>query len=197
MKTIFLTVLTLLSIICYAQAQTTTTSKWQDYPLRVTLADESISLPNFWFTNYPFNPSVQIGTEHIWKQKERSNWAILGNVGFYYHKNWQAALTLTSGIGYRRHFGRWNINPRLELGYAHVWETNPVYKIENGQPRKVTNFGNPLGTTGLSLNIGYALTDKPRSPEIFVTYGSSIEVPLHLPTGVHQTVGVGVQFYPF
>ena len=196
MKTFFLTAMLLLGGIFYAQAQTTN-SKWQNYPLRVVLADESISLPNFWFTNYSFNPSIQVGTEHIFKQKERSNWALLGNVGFYYHKNWQAALTLTSGIGYRRNFGRFNINPRLELGYAQVWETNAVYQIQDGQPKKVTNLGTPLGTAALSLNVGYALKDEPRSPEVFLTFGSSVELPFRLPTGAHQTVGIGVQFYPF
>lgn len=174
------------------------TSKLHDFPLRITLADESISLPTFWFIDYSFNPSIQIGTERIIKEKSKSNWAIVGNAGFYYNKNWQAAVTLTGGMGYRLFFNRWNFNPRLEVGYGHIVETNPVYRLDdNGIVQKIKNYGTPLGISTLSLNVGYALNDQARSPEIFVTFASSVELPLRLPTGVHQFVGIGLQFYPF
>lgn len=166
-------------------------------PLKISILDESISFPNFWFLDFSFNPTIMLGTEIILKEKNNHDWHLTGNLGYYFHKDWQAAIFLNSEIGFRHHFGKFNISPRFGLGYAHTFATKAVYRPVDGQFEKVKDFGSPTFTPSLSINIGYQFKDAKYSPEIFLTFMSSLEIPFTIHTGIHQFVGLGYKFYPF
>jgi len=167
------------------------------FPLKISLLDESISLPNFWFTRYSYNPAAMIGTEYILKEKNNYDWHLTGNLGFYYHKNWQTAVFVNSEIGYRYHLGRFNASARLGVGYAHVFATQPIYREVDGDYELQTDYGSPAFMPSLGINFAYELQDKEYSPEVFLTFMSHAEVPFNIFTGLHQMVGIGVKFYPF
>lgn len=176
-------------------AQETGSSK--AYPLKISIMDESITYPNGSFLRYSFNPAIMIGTERILKEKPKSHWYMTGNLGFFYHKDWQTGIFLNSEFGYQRNLGRWNVHGRLGLGYLHSFATGAVYKLDAGEFQEVTDKGThtfmPSGTVG----VGYRLGEGAYSPEIFLDMMVSVELPFNYYTGVHQFTGVGVKFYPF
>lgn len=176
----------------YAQKMEVTNKK---IPIRIALMDESISFPNFWFTRYDYNPAVMLGTEHIFRHKNKQDWLLAGNVGFYHHKHWQTAVFLNVEIGYRYHLKRFNGSARLGLGYAHVFHPGPVYSSVDGTFEEVTDYGSPAFMPSLSLNIGYRIKEAPDSPELFLTFMSAADLPFNIFTALHQFVGVGCQFY--
>ncbi|MEM8527194.1 MAG: hypothetical protein AAGG68_21315 [Bacteroidota bacterium] len=166
-------------------------------PLKISILDESIALPNFWFTRYSYNPAAMVGTEFILKEKEKHDWHLTANLGFYYHKDWQAAVFLNSEIGYRYHFGRFNAAARLGLGYAHVFATQPIYREVDGDFVAATDYGSPAFMPSLGVSLAYELKEQEYSPEVFLIFASQAEVPFNFFTGLHQMVGIGVKFYPF
>jgi len=178
------------------------TSKWdsikQTLPISIAVLDESISLPNLWFLEYKYNPAIMIGTEYLLKQKPKSDWHLTGNVGFYYHKNWELGPFINSEIGYRRSLTkRFNLQSRFGLGYLHQFAGKAVYTFQDGTYKEKTDFGSPAFMGSLSLGCEYDLKQKPFSPTIFFTYMSTVKLPFSIYNGLNQFVGLGYKFYPF
>ncbi len=169
----------------------------QTMPLKISILDESISFPNFWFTDYAFNPSLMIGTEHILKEKGNHDWHLAGNLGFYQHKDWQNGVFLNAEIAYRYHFKRLSIAPKFGLGYAHTFSPKSVYQFENGEYKPVKEFGNPTLMPSLSIELAFKINKTEQSPEVFLTFMESAEIPFRFYNGLHQFVGLGYKFYPF
>lgn len=176
----------------YAQEKSLT-----NFPLKISILDESLALPNLQFLGFEYNPAMMIGTEYILKKKEKSDWHLTGNVGFYHHKDWQTAVFVNSEMGYRYHFGRLSASARLGIGYAHAFANKPVYGLKDGEWQEVKNTGVPKFISSLALGLEYRFNDAENSPSVFLTYMSAIDVPISIFNGLHQLVGVGVKFYPF
>jgi len=166
-------------------------------PLKISLLDESITLPNLKFLNGEYNPALMVGTEFLLKQKKNHDFHLTANLGFYHHKDWQTALFLNSEIGYRYHLNRWNVSARLGAGYAHTFANKPIYAFENGEWQKAKNSGHPTFMPSLALVLGYRFSDAANSPEIFLTYMGTINLPLRIFTSTHQLIGLGIKTYPF
>ncbi len=169
----------------------------QNFPLKVSILDESISLPNFWFTDYPFNPAVIVGTEYVFAKKRKHDWHLTGNLGYYYHKDWESAVFLNSEIGYRYHLKRWSISPKFGIGYTHAFSPKPTYAYADGTFKEVRDFGRPAFNASLTLEIAFKVTKRENSPEVFFTFMESLELPYTNYTGLHQFVGFGYKCYPF
>lgn len=191
---ILITILLALSFVLKAQNEEKII---QTYPISISIMDESISVPNFWFLRYSYNPAVMVGTEYIWKQKEKHDWHFTGNLGFYHHKDWQSAAFISTELGYRYNTKRWHFYSRFGLGYAHLFSPKPEYSFNNGQFEEVKTKGSPALMVSLSANVSYKLADRVSSPEIYFTYGLSVDIPVSIYTGFHQLVGFGYKFHPF
>ena len=185
-----------LGIFMQINAQEKATIK-QNFPINISILDESTSLPNFWFLRYSYDPAIMIGTEYILKQKAKSDFHLTGNIGYYYHEDWASTLFILPEIGYRYHLKRWSFYARFGVGYSHSFATKPIYQFEEGAFRETNDLGNPAAMVSLSLNTSFKLSDKALAPEIYVTLMSSGELPFNNYTGVHQFAGVGYKFYPF
>lgn len=166
-------------------------------PLRIAVLDESMSLPNFWFTRYAYNPAIMIGTEYPLSQKARHDWYISANLGFYYHKKAQSAIFLNTALGYRYRLGRWQPSASLGLGYAHSFYPGQVYEYTDGAFQETSNTGHPNFMPSVALNLGYQIRNTAYSPSVFVTFMSAVDIPFRQETSLHQFVGIGYQFYPF
>ena len=169
----------------------------QSMPLKVSVLDESISFPNFWFTDYSFNPAIIIGTERLLKEKGNHDWHLTGNLGFYQHKDWQNGIFVNTEIAFRHHFGRLSVSPKLGIGYAHTFSPKPVYRFDNGEYRQVKELGNPTLMPSLSIELAFKINKTEQSPEVFLTFMESAEIPFRFYNGLHQFVGLGYKFYPF
>lgn len=167
------------------------------FPLKISLMDESLTFPNGAFLRYDFNPAIMIGTEHVLKQKPKSEWYLGSNLGFFYHKEWQTGIFLNGEFGYRRHFGRWNVHGKLGLGYLHSFTSGPVYQLEDGVLSETANTGTPTLLPSATIGLGYRIGKSPSSPVIFADMMMSAEIPFNFYTGIHQFTGLGIKFYPF
>jgi len=94
--------------IQYIYAQKTSLAN-QDWPIKITLLDESITYPTLNLFQWSYNPAVTIGTEYLLKEKKKSSWYLRSELGSYHHEDWKSAVFLLGGIGYRHHFGRLNL----------------------------------------------------------------------------------------
>ncbi len=167
----------------------------QNFPIKISVLDESISAPNFWFTGYEYNPAVIAGTEYILSERKNSDWHTTANLGFFYHKQWVSSVFINSEIAYRYSPGRFSLSPKFGLGYAHVFALNPVYNIEDGAIKKINDYGTPRLMPSLSLELAFKLSKKEYAPSLFITFSESIEIPFNIFTGLHQFVGLGYKFY--
>ena len=94
-----------------------TETKKQFFPINISVMHESISVP--FFTNpikYKYNPTLLIGTEYLLKKKNKHDFHLSGNLGYYYHKNWESTLFSEVRIGYRYFLGRFSISTDIGIG---------------------------------------------------------------------------------
>lgn len=170
-------------------------SQAQYIPIRLAIADESISPPNFWFLKYEYNPAILIGTEIMLQQKNKHDWHLACQLGYFYHKNWESATWLQAEIVYRYHIKRFSISPKLGIGYAHTFSPKPVYRYQGDRFKKVIDYGNPTFMGSFNLELAFKLAKRQPSPEVFIFMMESVEVPFNTYTGYHQFVGLGYKFY--
>lgn len=185
---------------CYTQLHAQEQEKssfFQTHPIKISVLDESLSLPNFWFVSFPYNPAMMIGTEHILKQGKNSDFHLTANLGGYYHRYARTAFFLNTELGYRYHLGRWNASFRMGIGYSHAFYPGPEFGLDGEVSEEISSLGRPLLMPSAALGMGYHLSDDPYSPEIFLTYMTAVDFPLSLYNSVHQFVGIGVAVYPF
>lgn len=178
-------------------AQSKTSLSLKQMPLSISLMDESISLPNFWFLGYPFNPALMIGTEYVWNDHPRYDWLVAANLGGYHHRYSQAAIFLNSELGFRYHVNRWNAQMRVGAGYAHTFYPGTEFRLINGMPEPVTAAAGPTFMPSASLGLGYRLSESAYAPEISLLWMVAADMPFSYYTGLHQMVGVRFSFYPF
>ena len=169
----------------------------QTFPLHISVMKESISLPVASPLKYRYNPAIIVGTEYLLKEKENHDFHLVGNLGYYYHKDWESTIFLNIGVGYRYNLKRWSIYPRLGIGYAHIFSSKPIYKFKGGQFRQVKDFGSPAGQGSFSLNTGYKLNKNDNSPVLYLTYMFTAQIPNSDFGGFHQFIGLGYQFFSF
>ncbi|MEL6671008.1 MAG: hypothetical protein AAFR61_02420 [Bacteroidota bacterium] len=169
----------------------------ENYPLRITLMDESVSLPSFQALTYSFHPAIMIGTEKKLNQHPIHQWILSANLGFYHHATSQSALFLLPEIGYRYEPGKWYASARFGLGYSHAFYFGPEFRYEGGEIAPVSGYGQGALIPSLALETGYRWKDKANSPAVYLLWMNNLEVPFHIYTPVHQFVGLGLSFYPF
>ncbi|MEO0338125.1 MAG: hypothetical protein AAF242_02820 [Bacteroidota bacterium] len=166
-----------------------------DQPLKISILDESISLPNTWFLDYSFNPAIMVGTEITLKSNPKNAFFLSGDLGFYHHKGIQSALVFNLGLGYRQEIGRLYASLRLGPGYSHIFTASQIYEYENGEYVEKGDLGRPTFSPFIALEVGYALSSKAQRPELFLTMIESVDI--NAVTFPHQFVGLGLKFYPF
>ena len=196
MKKIILTTL-LYFVIAIVYAQNTETKK-QLFPINISVMHETASLP---FVSNPikyiYNPAILIATEYVLKKQNKHDFHLSGNLGYYYHKDWESTLFTEIRFGYRKQIKRFSISPDIGLGYAHIFSTKPIYGFENGKFQEIKDKGRSAFQSSISLIPSYKLSTKENSSEIYFIYTFTIQLPFSETSGFHQFVGLGYKFYPF
>lgn len=169
----------------------------QDFPLRISLLDESITPPGFLFVKYPYNPAAMVGTEFLLRKRPKHDLHLTGNLGFYFHRHIRTSVFLNTEIGYRYHLGRFSPTLRAGIGVAHAFSTAPVYVFNGEDYETGKNSGRPVLLPSVGFELAYRLKDQERSPELFFSYIFALEAPFAFVTLSHVLVGVGYKFYPF
>ncbi len=173
-------------------------AKKQLYPLKISVMHESISLPIVTSPfKYDYNPSFLIGTEYLLKEGDNYDLHLSGNVGYYYHKNWESTVFTEIRFGYRYNLHRFSISSEFGVGYAHIFTPTPLYGFEDGKFQEITDYGRSAFQTTLSVTPSYKLSKKENASEIHITYTFAVQIPFSETSGFHQFIGVGYKFYPF
>jgi hypothetical protein len=189
MKTLFLITAMGINMLTYAQDRGLKSGK---LPLNITLFSESVSMPNF--RNFFKDPNlgIRIGTELYYSKNENRQLIQTINLGYYYHKDFQNGLYLSSEFGYRKFFNNAFVDATVGAGYLLIDSALPRYELNGNDYEKIGNtFGRIMPTIGLGA--GYQF-DK---VSVFSRYEMFAETPFGLngmPVLPHKALHVGTRF---
>lgn len=129
--------------------------------IRVSVLNESISLPSLQLTKPPFHPTLNIGTDL--REKGGKHWKRTFGVDayYYYHKQIEHAIMLDASyrIGYQFKFG---LKPYFStaLGYKHAILTGEKYELKDGEYQKSTHLGKAQANLKLGFGLEYPISEK-------------------------------------
>jgi len=172
----------------------------KQYPIRVSVFNESTAVPFTRFFTMPIHPGGQIGTEFVYHQKTKTYLYQTANLGYVFHNFLYQAVFLNSelGLDYKFRFGL-NAKALIGLGYMHSFATQQEYVLRNGIYMSKPDLGNARLIPSLSIGAGYRLSKKKEnSPELFVLYQSWLEYPYSpgfIPVMTHINLQIGAKFY--
>lgn len=188
MKNIALVTFLFVSTSAFSQSL----SKNINFPLTVTLFSESVSLPNFHNIFKNLNPGIRVGTEVYYSKNEGQQLLQTINLGYYYHKDLQNGLYLSSEFGYRKFIHKAFVDATLGIGYLLINSALPRYElIGNDYERIGDTFGRIMPTLGLGA--GYRFN----KVSVFSRYEIFAETPFGfngVPVLPHKALHVGIRF---
>lgn len=189
MKSLLLTIFLLASAFAFAQDPA---SQKGTLPLTITLFSESVSMPNF--RNIFKNPNlgIRVGTELYYSRNENHQLIQTINLGYYYHKDFQKGLYLSSEFGYRKFFNKAFVDATVGVGYLLINSALPRYELKGNDFERIGNtFGRIMPTLGFGA--GYQF-DK---VSVFSRYEMFGETPFGykgVPALPHKALHVGTRF---
>lgn len=168
-------------------------------PISISLFNESTAIPYTQFITTPIHPGLQIGTEFNYSAKRQSRLFQTLNASYFYHNYLSQGIGLTSELGYelRSKFGL-TYTGLLGIGYMHTLSNAEEFTFSNGKYEMKPDKGNPRFVPSLSIDVGYYLSPKINSPQIFLRYQSWVEFPYSpgfIPIMTHINLHVGFKFF--
>ena len=148
----------------------------------------------------PVHPGVSIGTEFRYKSHQQNEWFQTAKLAYHYHHYVQHSIQLYSELGYRRHFKNpLDVGARGGLGYLHSIPDAQVFELDSeGTYQSKNSIGRAQLMTGLSLELGYALSEEGTLPtRVFVAYQFYLQMPFvqkYVPLMPNTALHVGVSF---
>ncbi|MBP9924927.1 MAG: hypothetical protein KBF45_02975 [Cyclobacteriaceae bacterium] len=189
MKSLSLITLLLASTLTFAQDPA---SKNGNFPLTITLFSESVSLPNFHNIFKNPNLGIRLGTEIYYSKNENRQLIQAINLGYYYHKNFQNGLYLSSEFGYRKFFNKTFVDATVGVGYLLIDSALPRYELKGNDYEQIgSTFGRIMPTLGLGA--GYQFNEV----SVFSRYEIFGETPFGfngVPVLPHKALHVGTRF---
>ncbi|MBL7843159.1 MAG: hypothetical protein JNK44_04780 [Cyclobacteriaceae bacterium] len=187
-KLISLCIVFLVMLSSFAQES----PKGRQIPITITLFSESVGVPNF--KNFFKDPSfgIRVGTEFYYANKPGHQTLQTVNLGYYYHKDFQSVVYISSEFGYRKFIGNVFLDGTIGGGYLLVTSAQPRYESRVTDFEKISNtFGRFMPTLGLGA--GYRFN----AVTFFSRYEMFGEVPFGfkgLPALPHKTLHFGTRF---
>ncbi|MGB5942967.1 MAG: hypothetical protein WBG71_08805 [Leeuwenhoekiella sp.] len=171
-----------------------------NFPIKVALSNEATAVPFTRLFSTPIHPTIQLGTEYLYKTEPHFDLYQTGNLGYIYHNYLYQGIYFNTGIGYdyKFDFGL-KLKANFELGYLHTFATREENQFENGGYINGTDWGNSRLMPMLSLGFGYVFrTNEIPSSEVFILYKSWIENPYSpgfIPIMTHINFEIGYKIY--
>ncbi|PHN04572.1 hypothetical protein CRP01_21445 [Flavilitoribacter nigricans DSM 23189 = NBRC 102662] len=188
--------------ICWLAFWSASTAAAQEgNTLRISVFNESTSIPFTHVLNTPVHPGIQVGTDLNWKNGDHYRLYPSISVGYLFHRDLYQAVYLNLELGYDLQFDfGLNLKSAVGLGYLHTFNVQPEFQFEDGSYRQGKDRGNARLMPSLSLGWGYRLQPaNPRSPEIFMMYQSWLEYPYSpgfIPLMTHTNLHLGINIHP-
>lgn len=159
-------------------------------PLRISLFNETATLPSVSRLTARLNPGLSVGTELYYRQSKKHQWLQTLNLGGFYHKELATSLLITSEVGYRFFARKVHIDLKAGPGYLLNKSAAPLYRYNGEEYSKTSGIQHRvIATAGLSLGMEAG----PVTP--FVAYNVMIEAPFLQNNSVflpHQLFQLGV-----
>ncbi len=161
-------------------------------PITISVYSESVGVPNF--KNFFKDPSIgiRVGTEFYYTNKSGHQTLQTVNLGYYYHKDFQSGVYISTEFGYRKFIGDFILDGTIGGGYLLVTSAMPRYENRGGDYKKISNtFGRFMPTLGVGA--GYRFN----SVMVFSRYEIFGEMPFGfkgLPALPHKTLHIGTRF---
>lgn len=191
-KCLSLSVLFAFSLLVNAQKK--------DFPVNVSVLNESTSIPFTRFFTVPVHPGMQLGTEFNYRNKSHSRLFQTANICYFYHNYLAQGVGLNSELGYEyRLKSGLAFTALLGVGYMHTFATTEEFTFKNGEYIKRADRGNARFYPSVSLDLGYYLKkSQVTSPKLFIRYQSWAEYPYSpdfIPVMTHINLHVGAKLF--
>ncbi len=145
-----------------------------------------------WVWDAQLGGNPRIGTELYYSKNENRQLIQTINLGYYYHKDFQNGLYLSSEFGYRKFFNRTFVDATVGVGYLLIHSALPRYERNGNDYERIgSTFGRIMPTIGLGA--GYQF-DK---VSVFSRYEMFGETPFGykgVPALPHKALHVGTRF---
>ncbi len=169
-------------------------------PLRISVFNESTSIPFTKFFSTPIHPGIQAGTEYDYQVRGNSRMFQTISLSYFYHKYLAQGVGLNTAFGYEYRFKKGLAFAVLPgIGYMHTFATTKEYVFKDGQYHIKTDKGNPRLYPSLSIDSGYYLNkNNTLSPQLFIRYEIWAEYPYSpgfIPIMTHLNLHLGLKFF--
>ena len=161
--------------------------------IRVSLYNEATTLPDAGIFHTPLHPGITVGADLFTRSGKHWQRSFGADLTFYHHEMSENAIMLDAvySLGYRFGFGL-QLKIITGAGYKHSFLPGDVYRFENGEYHKVTDWG----TSHVNMKLGLGL-EFPINEKISLTADQKLMVALpyseSLPFSLHSFRGVGVK----
>lgn len=195
---------------------------WKSAPFSVGILNNATLLPPASLTavfNEPIHPGLALTYEFGWKETIRSpmfrnidthalggkqvyTGKLFQNAGisWYYHRNVNHALLLTTQGGYRRYFGKFSAEASVHIGYMHAFLLTEQAVRQNDGTWTMKRASRPQFVAGAGIGAGYDAGYHYNVRRIFINYDFRLQMPFVkeyvslLPNGI---LTIGLQFTLF
>lgn len=174
MKTIFYSVLLLLSLQGYTQ---------KNKQLSVAFTNGSTSNPFSKFGSLVTGieqPGVEFGYAFNWKTKSKHDWYQEIKLAYFYHRFVQHAIPLYTDFGYRYKFSqKWAAQVAIGAGYLHSIPATAQLKLDdNGVYKNGKSVGRMQALAAVNFGLSHTFNSEGSKPlSIFVTYQQMLQTP--------------------
>ena len=161
--------------------------------IRVSLYNEATTLPDGGIFHSPLHPGITVGTDLLTRAGSHWQKSLGVDLTFYHHEMSENALMLDAiySIGYKFGFGL-QLKLITGAGYKHSFLPGDVYRFENGEYQKVTDWGMSHVNVKLGLGLEFPINER-----ISFTADQKLMVALpyseSLPFSLHSLRGIGVK----
>ena len=161
--------------------------------IRVSLYNEATTLPDGGIFHTPLHPGITVGTDLLTRSRKHWQKSLEADLTFYHHEMIENALMLDVmySIGYKFGFGL-QLKFITGAGYKHSFLPGDVYRFENGEYKKVADWGMSHVNMKLGLGLEFPINEK-----ISLTADQKLMVALpyskSLPFSLHSFRGIGVK----
>jgi hypothetical protein len=126
------------------------------------------------------HPGVMLGYGYDISSKPRHDWYQDLNIGYFYHRFVQHAITLTTDIGYRYRFSNsWSAQASAGGGYLHsIPATAQLSLNSNGDYKNAKGIGRMQALAAFNIGAGKILEPAALRPiKIFISYRVMLQFP--------------------
>lgn len=114
-----------------------------EIPIRLSIYNESTSMPFSTWPAGPVHPGIQVGAEYPWKESDQYRLYPAINIGYLFHQKLFQGLYMNAEIGFDLKLKSGiNLKAAVGTGYLRTFTTRQEYQFRNGSYYSKADKGN-------------------------------------------------------